>query len=50
MAASTGARLQEKAARTAVSAAATPSFPRFYGREFCGRPDQHPYELLLQLE
>ncbi len=20
------------------------------GREFCGRPDQHPYELLLQLE
>lgn len=21
-----------------------------YGREFCGRPDQHPYELFLQLE
>jgi transposase InsO family protein len=20
------------------------------GREFCGRPDQHPYELFLQLE
>ena len=20
------------------------------GREFCGRPDRHPYELLLQLE
>ena len=23
---------------------------RFTGREFCGRPDQHPYELFLQLE
>ena len=22
----------------------------FYGREFCGRPDRHPYELFLQLE
>lgn len=21
-----------------------------YGREFCGRPDRHPYELFLQLE
>ncbi len=21
-----------------------------YGREFCGRPDQHHYELFLQLE
>jgi transposase InsO family protein len=21
-----------------------------HGREFCGRPDQHPYELFLQLE
>ena len=20
------------------------------GREFCGRPDQHPYELFLQLK
>ncbi len=20
------------------------------GREFCGRPDRHPYELFLQLE
>jgi hypothetical protein len=20
------------------------------GREFCGRPDQHPYELFLQLD
>jgi transposase InsO family protein len=27
-----------------------PSFRRCYGREFCGRPDQHPYELFLQLE
>ncbi len=31
MAASTGARLQRKAARTAVSAAAAPSFRRCYG-------------------
>jgi transposase InsO family protein len=21
-----------------------------YGREYCGRPDRHPYELFLQLE
>ena len=34
MAASTGARLQRKAARTAVSAAAAPSFRRCYGHEF----------------
>ena len=33
MAASTGARLQRKAARTAVSAAAAPSFRRCYGTE-----------------
>jgi transposase InsO family protein len=25
-------------------------FPMCYGREFCGRPDRHPYELFLQLE
>lgn len=34
MAASTGARLQRKAARTAVSAAAAPSFRRCYGIQF----------------
>lgn len=34
MAASTGARLQRKAARSAVSAAATPSFLRCYGIQF----------------
>src|SRR6186713_2614400 len=33
MAASTGARLQRKAARTAISAAAAPSFRRCYGSE-----------------
>jgi transposase InsO family protein len=22
----------------------------YYGREYCGRPDRHPYELFLQLE
>ena len=37
MAASTGARLQRKAARTAVSAAAAPSFRRCYGPEFIAR-------------
>ena len=26
------------------------SFHRCYGREYCGRPDRHPYELFLQLE
>ena len=34
MAASTGARLQRKAARTAVSAATAPSFRRCYGIQF----------------
>ena len=34
MAASTGARLQRKAARTAVSAAAAPSFRRCYGPSY----------------
>ena len=37
MAASTGARLQRKAARTAVSAAAAPSFRRCYGPEFVAK-------------
>ncbi|MDT8436352.1 MAG: integrase core domain-containing protein, partial [Gemmatimonadota bacterium] len=27
-----------------------PSLRMYYGREFCGRPDRHPYELFLQLE
>ena len=27
-----------------------PANPSFNGREYCGRPDQHPYELFLQLE
>jgi transposase InsO family protein len=25
-------------------------FCRYYGREFCGRPELHPYELLLGME
>ena len=37
MAASTGARLQRKAARTAVSAATAPSFRRCYGTELTSR-------------
>jgi transposase InsO family protein len=27
-----------------------PANPSFNGREYCGRKDQHPYELFLQLE
>ncbi len=49
MAASSGARLQRKAARTAVSAAAAPSFRRCYGSEFTSnailsRADQNRVE------
>jgi hypothetical protein len=46
----TGRALQGLKAAQAAMTSQPANFPMCYGREFCGRPGQHPYELFLQLE
>ncbi|WP_292236243.1 hypothetical protein [Mesorhizobium sp.] len=48
MAASSGARLQRKAARTAVSAAAAPSFRRCYGPCYRSKLSGQPASVWLR--